>query len=246
MNEAVSRDGSESNGGGAESQGDQTDDILNQIEAVFAFGHGETIDKCATIYELLREADASDRPRLLQKAATYMDGTIESSKELVVPVYVNRSEQKKLDNKYSNVIDEMFEVLLEENKDELEFYSDFWDLTLNPIFRSDEARYFAFYWVMIDRRIPYFQITPGFRMSEESWQATGKRIRTTQNRIRFLLARTHAQRSEEASLVLREIDSCEAPEDRIRALAYVISSLRTEGELAAEKWKRILREKGML
>jgi len=77
----------------------------------------------------------------------------------------------------------------------------------NPVFQTDYERAFALYWILIDKRTPYFRLSEGLKMTQEDWDAIGKTLVTEQARVRFILSSIERfdQRSEEADLLLTRI-----------------------------------------
>lgn len=121
----------------------------------------------------------------------------------------------------------MLELLLKANPEEPDFYRDLYELTRNPIFSTFEAKSFALHWILIDKRIPYFKLPQGLRMTNDDWDRLREKLHLECALIRFILNAELQQNSERADLLLQVLDRHEGLE-RIRLLGIVIWEL--EGE----------------
>ncbi|TDL06452.1 hypothetical protein EUA04_17180 [Mycolicibacterium obuense] len=230
---------------GAALYSDDDDRLLREIEGIFVFGEGRIVNKCYAAFELLEQFSDASRPKAVQATAEWIDNA-ESSKEIQVPVFINSNEQADLESRFGPVVDQLLDLILSDNHSVVDFYGELWNLVQNPIFHDRKAKAFAFYWVMIDKRLPYFQIGPGYRMTEEEWRAATKRVSKKLAKLRFILAKDFRQKSEEASLLLQELDEMTDLEERIRALSYLIFYLRRESEREVERYQKILKRRGLM
>lgn len=205
------------------------EDLQSRIEAMLVFGDGTWINLCYAIVEILEEATADERPALIEFVAENL-GFLETSKELQIPEYITFNHEKEMRDKYGKVVNQLLALILRENLPEREFYTKVWDLVQNPIFVDKESRAFCFYYIIIDRQLPYFQIGIGRKMSEANWAATADRLAKEGKKVRFLLLTEFPQKSEQASLILDEIEQLDDEEDRIWLLAQALNEIRLQGE----------------
>jgi hypothetical protein len=192
---------------------------------------GTPINIVYATYTIIMETDAIHRARLLRIVAEKFDESLRnSSEEVSVPDVI--SNPKALEDKYGDIVDSMFKTLVEANHDEQQFYERLWSIIDNPFFPDPEARVFALYYVLIDKRIPYFklEVDTSTRMSDDEFGQRLRKLRPTTNKIRFIISCTFKQKTEQADLVLREIMTLEDV-DRIVATAYLISQLRPPKQL---------------
>lgn len=217
----------------AESAGaEELDRTRREIDTAFGVLDAEPINLVATFVRMLRDCDPALRPDLVRYIMEHdarqdeaEGGLGRSAKEIKLDAIISDNELENLKRRLSRVVDGMFEVILDDKPEVMEVYARIWDLIENPMFRTEEEQAFAFYWVYIDRRMPYFEVGEGMRMSNADWAELGNKLRQERARIRFILATQFSSRSEEADLILRELDQHEDPE-RVRLMALVLWELR--------------------
>lgn len=217
-------------------------DVLRQeIDTTIALVEASDIDLAYMFLGIIDRAPRSDRPALLHYLAENFWDRRQSTGEIKPSPIISTTERESLQQRYSNVCDGIFELILRDNPHQDEFYERLYELTENPIFNSQNARAFVLFWLLIDTRMPYFNLEPGLRMSAEDWRHLGQVLRTKRARIRFILASSERfdQRSEEADLIMREIDEVLEPNGKVRLLAFVIWHLKQETRRLAQELGRI-------
>jgi hypothetical protein len=207
---------------------DTLDTYKQEIDRILIRGEAKPINKCYATYEVVERADAELRGKLLEYVGELFE-LVESTSETRLDEKILDAERDLLRDKYSRLVDTMFEMELAENPAETEFYEWMWGMINNPAFPDEKARVFAMYWVMVDGRIPYFHLEQGLRMADEDWRATGKALERERNKVRFILYSSFEQRSEQADLVLKELDALVRLEDRVRLMGYAIYLLSRQG-----------------
>ena len=210
-----------------------SEEISKKIDETLALASGEKINICHVLLRLIDEAPEADRPSLFRHVADCFD-EVDSSRDVTMDEFISKGEQEQLERRYGDVVDDMLNMLVGDNPEEGEFYSKLWNLINNPLFGDAKTRTFAFYYVMIDKKIPYFKLDPGLRMGNEEWRTTAKALRSRRAKIRFILNREFEQRSEEADLVLRELVAVEDNE-RVALMGYVIYELRDAAKSAVRR-----------
>ena len=72
-------------------------------------------------------------------------------------------------------------------------------------FPDHAAKTFAFYYILIDRRIPYFELTEGYLMENDAFKRLYHDYAEEVCKIRYILSTDMKQKTERASLVLKEL-----------------------------------------
>lgn len=104
------------------------------------------------------------------------------------------------------------------------FYSDLWD-SFCKNFSSNKELAFAFYYTIIDSAIPYQYLGKTLSMSNEQFQKLTEENKPLIEKILYIKKNRHAQRTEEASLLLNCLDEIENREVKIVVLAHAITIL---------------------
>jgi hypothetical protein len=205
------------------------DDCCKRVDAILAGAKGEKVNVCYRLFEVIERAPADQQHQVLRHAAEHFDED-NSNKELDVGTPITENDRKTLEAKYGPLVDKMFEVTLEENPSEDDFYQSLWDTLHNPLLRDQKAKVFALYWTFVDRRMPYFHLAEGMKMANDEFREILVEVQQRWAKIRFILASKFEQKSEQAALVLKELD--EAPEYRYKVvlIARLISEFKRNEE----------------
>ncbi len=207
--------------------------VCAQIDATLKNAHGEKVNICYAILKIIESASQPQRGLILRYFLEDFD-TVQSNEELniedIVQDIIDKHELDQLKKKYGTIVDALFEMILKENPPEDDFYTALWNVLTNSIFGDEKARAFGLYWVLIDRRTPYFHLERGLRMADDQFKAAVRRVFQKAAKIRFILDSEFQQRSEEADLVLNVLDSVENREDRAALLAIMLLNFRTTEE----------------
>lgn len=198
--------------------------LQTEIDTTLALTSGTPINICYALLRIIENGAQQDQPGLLQHASEHFD-EIETSKEIKIDSFITENEKDHLKSRYGDLVNEMLAFVLKENQPEKDFYVSLWQVLHNPVFHDEKARAFALYYVLIDRRIPYFRLDQGLKMSDEDWEAVARRLRRKRAKIRFILATSFSQRSEEADLLLKELDAVTGPE-RVSLMGFLLWELR--------------------
>jgi len=213
----------------------ELDQLFREVDTTLALTHGEKVNICYALFKIIESGPRQEQHLILRHLAENWDFA-RSSDEIKIDAYINQNEKDLLRDKYGEVINKLFELILKENLPEDQFYASLWRVLHNPILPDDKAQAFALYWVMIDRRIPYFQLETGLRMANEDFKAAFTRIMQKAAKIRFILGSQFDQKSEEADLVLKTIDAAAPHPDRVALMAYILEDFRRrEARLMRER-----------
>jgi hypothetical protein len=198
------------------------------IDNIFRLAKGSSINRVAELYRIIMKAPETIRPELIKEVSEKY-GNIESSEKRPVPEIISEAEKTALKARYGGTVNAMLDALIKSNLPQDAFYSGIYSLIQNPFYKTDQARIFSLYYILIDKRIPYFQLPEGLRMSDEEYKNRLQRNETIVKRLKFILSCQFQQRTEEADLVLKAIDQAKN-EDRVVILAQLLSDLRRETE----------------
>ena len=208
---------------------------FKEIDAILTLTKGNAINISYALLQMLESAPPEEQSELLKYVAEHF-GIFESSEEIPIDVYINDNQLSTLKARYSKVVDSMFEMILASSPPVEDFYRSFNSLIIhNSVFEDDQARAFAMYWILIDRRIPYFELGQGLKISNEEWQAISKKLRLEKTKIRFILATNFTQRSEGADLLLKVIDSPQYQQERVYLFGYTLELARETERRAASQ-----------
>lgn len=212
------------------------DQLHKEIDTILNLTKGTTINICYAIYKIIEKALPEDKPELLRYVAEIF-GTTDSSDEIIIEDYISEYERNQLTERYGKLVDELLAILLKDNQKEEDFYISVMDMIHNPLFMTEKAKSFVLYYVLIDKRIPYFRLEQGLKLSNEDFKTYNARLRMQRAKIRFILATDFHQKSEEADLLLKEIDKTQGTE-RILLMVHILWRLREDARIMVERAKR--------
>src|ERR1035437_4687230 len=193
----------------AEPEGDDSadsSDLFREIDATLALVDADQVNLVFLLNQTLVRADTDkDRQNLLEYLAEHWEGA-DSSKEIKHEPVISQYELEQTQKRIGGLVNEMLDVLIRDNPPVRDFYRRFDELLSNPLLQSGIDRVFALYWVLIDKRMPYFHLEEGLCISNEDWRSLGAALTTERARLRFIVNSRFSQRSEEADLLLRELE----------------------------------------
>jgi hypothetical protein len=198
------------------------------IDNLLKHGRGEPINLVYMIYQAIKKAPEKEKPGLIAFAAERFE-SIESSDEVKIDEFISRDELSHFRQRYEHVVDSMLESLIASNTDETTFYINVWSVVNNNFLPGDKERAFALYDILMDRKIPYFQVDTGFRMSDEEYQRRIRALAQDRAKLRFLVSRHFQQRTERADLILKHINQHE-PVDQVVLMALLLAEKEMESE----------------
>jgi hypothetical protein len=216
----------------------ETSRVTNEqnISRLLSFGNGTKINLAYTFYEIIKKAPEEDRIWLVQFLAESWDYA-ESSKEVNIDSVISEEEKEQLTNKYGKIVNAMFTALIAENKEQNIFYKDLWELINNPFFADDKAKAFALYYILIDRKIPYFQTVSGLKMSNEDFKLILQKLRNSRAKIRFIMSKDYDQRTEQADLIMKTIREHTDSEQAV-LMSVIITEFNLKMERLASYYKQ--------
>lgn len=182
-------------------------DCKTYIDKVLREGKGEPFDICDYLYQGLQELTLSDQPVAFQYICEQF-GTIESSDSFGISPSQYRNKENLLRNQLSNLIDSLIELYIKRNVEETAFYTSLWkNIMTSGLFSQEEEKIFALYYIIMDKRIPYFHLDPAslYSLSNERFQQIRSENMTSIQKIGFILKAHFSQKTERASVLLAEL-----------------------------------------
>ena len=199
-----------------------------RIDNILRLASGSVINKVAALYAIIMNVPESIRPALLRMTAENF-GLTDSAEKRAVPDKISDGERDALKGAYGKTVDAMLDALVHSNPSVEGFYGGLYSLIQNPFFHKEHAKIFALYYVLIDKRIPYYQLPEGLRMSDEEFQDRLRRNRGLRMQLAFVLACKYEQRTEEADIILKLLSQADE-RDRVVLLVSVLHTVRRDIE----------------
>ena len=182
-------------------------DCKTYIDKVLCEGKGEPFDICDYLYQGLQKLTPSDQSVAFQYICEQF-GTIESSDSFGISPSQYRNKENLLRNQLGNLIDSLIELYIKRNVEETVFYTSLWkNIMTSGLFLQEEEKIFALYYIIMDKRIPYFHLDPAslYSLSNERFQQIRNENMTSIQKIRFILKAHFSQKTERASVLLAEL-----------------------------------------
>lgn len=178
---------------------------LEAIDVFLSSADGSSFNICAQLYELICSVELSEQPKLFEQSILLYE-EIESSESLDVPISEFEARKSTLKDQYGDLVNSFIDFFVQQRYSCDEFYKHMWETLQNDIFFPNKAaKVFAFYYVLIDRRVPYFELTQGYLMSNESFRALRKKHSEVLRKVRYILSTEMQQKTERCSLLLKEM-----------------------------------------
>lgn len=225
------------------------DQALERLQGLLSTADGSTFNLCAQIFEIINEAETENQPKLFKEVAILYE-SIDSVKTDQVPISPFETQEKSLQERYGQIVNTFIDYMTNQLYDVETFYRNIWETIQNDIFfPTMAAKVFAFYFILIDKRIPYFELQQGYQMSNSSFKELRKKYFEILQKIRFISTLKIRQKTERASLLLNElgitIPESDAPVEIINAYEQKLIIMVEAIQYAAEKrdnLDRILRQ----
>ncbi len=202
------------------------------ISTILTTGRGTHSDLARTIYGILKDFPERRIDLLRQCAETFGFG--KSSGELELPA-ANSGDLNRLAKKHARIVDGYLSSLVSEDLEENDFYARLMDFIDNPLFTTDEDKSFVLFWILIDKKIPYFRLPAGLRITEDQFNLLKIELNNTIKRIRFCLSKDYVQSTEQAEVVLNLVLSHEGRDERAVLMGYVIAYFEDEIQRGDER-----------
>lgn len=179
----------------------RVDQILNKYQ-------GEGFDVCYYLFDLLATMSQEDNNQVeVFQYICEQFKECESDDSIYVESSPFSNEIEILKSKYGDLVNSILDTYIKENYEDKEFYNIIWNVIWeSTIFDSMKKKVFAFYYIVIDVRIPYFKldVTEKYLMSDGQYRELRKRYLKEAQKINFIQKSYFNQKTERASTLLAQ------------------------------------------
>ena len=166
---------------------------------------GSQFNICAQLYEIILKGEEKDHIKLFAEAVIHYE-YIDSNESISAPISKFESQKSELKDRYGHLVNTLIDLFVQRKGSSEIFYENIWNTVQNDTFFPDHgAKVFAFYYILIDRRIPYFELTDGYQMDNDAFKKLYRDYAEQVCKIRYILSTDMNQKTERASLVLKEL-----------------------------------------
>jgi hypothetical protein len=206
------------------------DAAKQKIHEVLSVYDGDKINICYLVYQEIVKCEEYSG-KLLQFFYENAEG-ISSSKEKEAPVFFDEKEKDAYEDAYGKLADGIFEKLLKRRPTNDEFYVEFWKyICMDDLFEDEKAKVFAVYYIWIDRRIPYFELTDGIQIEGKEYKKCIEKLLPQLQKVRFILATEHETWSEVGDWLIQILDTVNEPEEKAVLMSCI---MQTWNKIASE------------
>jgi len=122
---------------------------------------------------------------------------------------------------------------------------DFYALLLNGIivsgmFSTKNEIAFAMYYIIIDIRIPFFVLDKGYSMDNDVYARCARKNKEKLSKLKFILSIDFAQKTEEASLILKELENGSDFEEQVVLLSVILNTIRKQFKHRIDELRRLV------
>lgn len=216
-------------------------DFHRTVDDLIRNSASSKINLACALYITLKECPDAERADLLEHVCNVFDdhGDNAIGQDLTerlkrMNMFISENDLRSITNQHGAVTDKLLEQLVGRNLPEQEFYDRLWNQVVNnPFYESDQERAFALYYCLIDVKIPYFMIPDdGLQLSDNDFANCRKEIRRPENKVRFYLNRKFQLRTQQADMILREIEALDDNRpNQVVLLAYLIGTMQAKYEM---------------
>lgn len=204
----------------------------HEIKNLLGSFQGELIDFCLYIYNNIKSADCEHQVECFQTLCE-LYGSIKSTESVIIEKTISKDQLDILTDQHGDYVNEILNSLLKksyiEQYSSRQFYHNLWAALLNGgIITTDNEFAFAIYYIIIDRKIPYFTLEHGLQMDTQRFENYMSEKKYLIAKLRFILNHGFTQKTEEASLIVKELIRLGSYEEQVIAVVAILSTLRDE------------------
>lgn len=212
-------------------------------EAILTFlqnAGGEDFDKCDILFKMISAVEVEQQSELFQFVCEIY-GTISSNEKEQIPVSDYSTQKDRLSEQYGDIVNSLIKAYGQQNESEQVFYKRLWSIiNESMLFDAEAKKIFALYFILIDKRIPYFKIDESllYSMSNDRFKELLKITAKEGQRIRFILKSEFSQKSERAAVLLNEFgisppsdsnqQSIEKYEIHMMQMVYILQEMESD------------------
>ncbi len=205
------------------------DELKIEIFNLLSRADGNTIDKCYGIYSRIVKGETLDEQAELFKYACETYGTKTSTKELKIESIISDTEREELENRLGKYVNGLLDNFLRRNVQEFDFYHGLWESIASDklILENEKDKVFAVYYILIDKRIPYFRLGTSVEMSTDQLNEYLRNLTPYRQKIRFILSVPIPSKTERAGYLLEVLDEFQkSPNERAALMVYLMENLK--------------------
>lgn len=197
----------------------------------FLVSHAKAnLNLCVAVYRIIEKTSIEERPILME---TFIRGykNTRTDESLEIPEIFNKETEHTYFRRYQRIVDGHLEEFLNAGYSKEEFYAELTNYIMTDRnLLDDGARAFAIFDCCIDKRLPYacVDLTSGVKMENEEYAAFVDRLGDDIDRINYILNANLQQKTEKASLILRELEACDDFKKRTVMLATILNNYEAD------------------
>ena len=183
------------------------------------------LNLCEAAYQIIEKTSIEDRPTLME---TFIRGfkNTRTDESIEIPEVFNEETEHAYTRRYQRIVDGHLEEFLNAGFSKEDFYAELTNYIMtDKNLLDDGARAFAIFDCCIDKRLPYacVDLTSGMRMENEEYAACIEQLVEDIDRVNYILNANLQQKTERASLLLRELDSCDDFKKKTVLMATILN-----------------------
>lgn len=202
---------------------------LDKIKFIVAHAKAN-LNLCVAAYQIIEKTNIEYRPVLMEAFIKGFKNT-RTDESIEIPVVFDAEKEQAYIRRYQRIVDGHLEEFLNAGYDKEEFYIELTNYIMtDKNLLDDGARAFAIFDCCIDKRLPYacVDLTSGLQMENEEFAKYIEQLGDEIDRINYILDANLQQKTERASLLLREIDTCESYKERTVLLATILNRYESD------------------
>lgn len=192
----------------------------------FLVSHAKAnLNLCVAAYQIIEKTSIENRPMLMEVFIRGFKNT-RTDESIEIPEVFNEETAHAYTRRYQRIVDGHLEEFLNAGFSKDEFYTELTNYIMTDRnLLDDGARAFAIFDCCIDKRLPYacVDLTSGLQMKNEEYAECVEQLTDDIDRVNYILNANLQQKTERASLLLRELDSCEDFRKKTVLLATVLN-----------------------
>ena len=183
------------------------------------------LNLCVAAYQIIEKTSIEDRPTLME---TFIRGfkNTRTDESIEIPEVFNEETEHAYTRRYQRIVDGHLEEFLNAGFSKEDFYAELTNYIMtDKNLLDDGARAFAIFDCCIDKRLPYacVDLTSGMRMENEEYAACIEQLVEDIDRVNYILNANLQQKTERASLLLRELDYCDDFKKKTVLMATILN-----------------------
>lgn len=199
-------------------------DLQDIWDTAEKYANGNIFDFLVIVYQELKK-ESGNRTTLFRKFAERGYQNFANNKDSE-PHILSKSDLIDLLGKYQTLVNGYIDYLVSENPSTDLFYQKLWKFIHNPDMFYDEYSSTAGFLLAVKHpMLPYYELPDGIRMDNEIYREYNKRLKQPINKLRFIVSRKYAQKTEKASVVLSVLDEADSDEEKAVLLARLLDMI---------------------